>query len=259
MEQISRDDLQLALGHAISDKRLEVLRRIDASGSISQAAREAGISYKAAWQAIDTLSSLSGAVLVERMVGGSGGGGARVTEEGRRLLLVAEELALAREAVLARHTTDAPSRMANGDGLGVRTSMRNQIPAVVHSLSRAGRGDPQVQVQVRIDGGHLLTSSITRESVDLLGLRAGARVLLLCKATAVEVAAHDAALPSGACRLPGKVLRVARGRERDEVTLALDGGATWVGFARHPFESRKGQPVFATMDTSALVIALPAH
>jgi molybdate transport system regulatory protein len=38
-----------------------VLRRVGQTGSISQAAREAGISYKAAWQAIDTLTNLSGA------------------------------------------------------------------------------------------------------------------------------------------------------------------------------------------------------
>ena len=38
--------------------------------------RQLGVSYKAAWQAIDTLTNLAGAPLVERTVGGSGGGGA---------------------------------------------------------------------------------------------------------------------------------------------------------------------------------------
>ncbi|MBT9549932.1 MAG: LysR family transcriptional regulator [Hydrogenophaga sp.] len=64
-----------ALGHTPSDKRLEVLRRVAETGSISLAARDAGISHKAAWQAIDTLSNLSGQTLVERTVGG----GARTT------------------------------------------------------------------------------------------------------------------------------------------------------------------------------------
>ena len=45
-----------ALGDPASDRRLEVLRLVGQSGSISQAAREVGISYKAAWQAIDTLT-----------------------------------------------------------------------------------------------------------------------------------------------------------------------------------------------------------
>lgn len=72
--------LSEALGHAISDKRLEVLRRVGETGSISQAARDTGISYKAAWRAIDTLTNLSGVPLVERTVGG-----ARITVQGAGL------------------------------------------------------------------------------------------------------------------------------------------------------------------------------
>ena len=102
------DSLHQALGHAISDKRLEVLRRVAETGSISQAARDAGISYKAAWQAMDTLTSLSGVALVERTVGGSGGGGARITAQGLALLALADELARARQAVLAPSAMTSP-------------------------------------------------------------------------------------------------------------------------------------------------------
>ena len=83
-----------ALGHSPSDKRLEILRGIAAGGSISQAARDAGVSYKAAWQAIDTLSNLAGAELVQRAVGGAGGGGAVITPQGAWLLRVADALAV---------------------------------------------------------------------------------------------------------------------------------------------------------------------
>ena len=47
-----------ALGHEVADKRLDILRRIGEVGSISEAARGAGVSYKAAWQALETLSNL---------------------------------------------------------------------------------------------------------------------------------------------------------------------------------------------------------
>ena len=250
--------LNRALGHAPSDKRLDVLRLIGDSGSISQAAREAGISYKAAWQAIDTLTSLSGVALVERTVGGSGGGGARVTAQGLRLLALADDLARSRAAVLARHVGQALSAPV-GAGLGVQTSMRNQIPAWVDGLETEAQGEPVVQIRLRTEGGHALTSTITRESADLLGLCPGMPVLLLCKATAVAIAAAAPAPKAGTGQVPGKVLRIARGRERDEVTLALDGGATWVGFAPHPFARRKGQTAVASMAGSALVIALPPH
>src|SRR6218665_1096664 len=116
-----------ALGHAHADKRIDILRHIGVCGSISQAARAVGVSYKAAWQALGTLTNLAGAApagggrggggggggrgaltsragarLVAGAVGGAGGGGARLTAAGRELLAAADALALARGAVLAR-------------------------------------------------------------------------------------------------------------------------------------------------------------
>jgi molybdate transport system regulatory protein len=248
--------LSEALGHALSDKRLEVLRRVGETGSISQAARDAGISYKAAWQAIDTLSNLSGQTLVDRTVGGSGGGGASITLQGLQLLALADALAQARQAVLARF---ADGTAVLPLGLGLRTSMRNQLPCSVEAVEQQGADDPAVQVRLRTPGQALLTSSVTRESADLLGLCAGLEVLVLCKATAVRVGRGEVPqekdLP-GQYVLPGRIERLARGQGRDEVVLALDGGGQWVGFAEHPFAARKGQRAWAAMGVSALVVGL---
>ena len=247
-----------ALGHAISDKRLEVLRRVGESGSISQAARDAGISYKAAWQAIDTLTNLGGVPLVERTVGGAGGGGARITAQGLQLLQLADELARARDAVLARFAGGA--QLASG--LGLRTSMRNQLPCRVVAVEPAAPGDPAVWVRMQTAGGERLTSSITRESADLLGLAPGLEVLVLCKATAVRVQAAVAgqrggdSAAGGECVLHGAVERVAAGTQRDEVVLALAGGGHWVGFAPHPFAARVGEAASAHMAAAALVVGL---
>jgi len=244
--------LSEALGHAPSDKRLEVLRRVGETGSISQAARDVGISYKAAWQAIDTLSNLSGQALVDRTVGGSGGGGAVITPQGLQLLALADELAQARGAVLARFAGGAALPM----GLGLRTSMRNQLPCRVQAVEPLGPDDPTVLVRLRTPGQALLTSSVTRESVELLALREGLEVLVLCKATAVRVGRGDVEEVPGQCVLRGCIERLARGQGRDEVVLSLDGGGQWVGFAEHPLAARKGQLAWAAMSVSALVIGL---
>ncbi len=249
--------LNEALGHAISDKRLEVLRRVGQSGSISQAAREAGISYKAAWQAIDTLTNLSGATLVDCTVGGSGGGGARITAQGQQLLALADALAAARRQVLAG--------FANGvqlaSGLGLRTSMRNQLPCTVICCEAITPSDPLVWVTVQTAGGAVLTASLTHESADLLGLKAGLPVLVLCKATAVRIEpADDTAVPAAnvreASQLGGVVERVTPGQGRDEVVLALHGGGHWVGFAAHPQALASGQPAVAHVAAAALVLGL---
>ena len=81
------------LGYEASDKRIDILRRIAEAGSISEAARSAGVSYKAAWQALETLGNLAGTALVDKAVGGNGGGGARLTAAGERVLQAADALA----------------------------------------------------------------------------------------------------------------------------------------------------------------------
>ncbi|MDD5029561.1 MAG: LysR family transcriptional regulator [Rhodoferax sp.] len=248
-----------ALVDPASDKRLEVLRLVGQTGSISQAAREAGISYKAAWQAIDTLTNLSGVALVDRSVGGSGGGGARITEQGLALLALADELTAVRRQVLARHAGTA----ALVGSLGLRTSMRNQLPCTVRRCEALAPHDPMAMVTLQTPGGALLLSSITWESADLLGLAAGLAVLVLCKATAVRVAAAPAEAAVGmvdadaaSCVLRGVVERVTPGQGSDEVVLTLDGGGHWVGFAAPPFVAVPGQMAVARMAASALVVAL---
>jgi len=66
--------------------RLELLERLGQSGSISAAAREMSVSYRAAWRWIDEMNQAAGELLVETTTGGKGGGGARLTEVGQALL-----------------------------------------------------------------------------------------------------------------------------------------------------------------------------
>ena len=108
-----------ALGHGMSDKRIDILRGIARTGSISQAAREAAVSYKAAWQAIDTLTNLAGVPLVQRAVGGAGGGGATLTADGHQLLELADAHDVARRAVQARASGAATAAVS----LSIRLSL----------------------------------------------------------------------------------------------------------------------------------------
>lgn len=67
-------------------RRISLLKHIALSGSISQGAKDAGISYKSAWDAINDMNQLSEHMLVERATGGKGGGGAVLTRYGQRLI-----------------------------------------------------------------------------------------------------------------------------------------------------------------------------
>ncbi|MBK6614028.1 MAG: TOBE domain-containing protein [Ottowia sp.] len=242
-----------SLGYAPADKRIELLRLVGERGSISQAARAAGVSYKAAWQAIHTLTNLAGEPLVDASVGGAGGGGARLTPAGERLLEAAGQMAAARQGVLARFN-DAPASVVAGP----RTSMRNHLSCVVQGLHSEGRHDP-VMVHLALPDGTAFCSAITRESAELLGLEAGMPVLALCKATAVEVSGHASAQPAqGGARnhLPGRVARVSRGAQRDEVLVTVAPGCQLVGFAAKPNRLRGGSRVVLAVEASAVVLAL---
>lgn len=244
-----------ALGHEAADKRIDILRRIGAAGSISQAARAAGVSYKAAWQAIDTLSNLAGRPLVVGAVGGSGGGGASLTEAGRQLLLAADEMARARDQVLARLTQRHGSGAAQVAGiaaLGLRTSMRNQLPCSVKSMKVRG---PMVRVELALPDATVLAALITRESAQLLGLAPGLAVLALCKATAVQIGAG--LQPAEGCNLlPGRVTRTSRAAAGGEVALALDAGLQLVGFAGPGHGLKLRSEAVASLEEKAVVLAL---
>jgi len=249
-----------ALGHSPSDKRLEILRGIAAGGSISQAARDAGVSYKAAWQAIDTLSNLAGAELVQRAVGGAGGGGAVITPQGAWLLRVADALAVARQQVLADLAgAGAAVGMAptatQSPALGLRTSMRNQWPATVTGLRRQGA---VVLAQLSLAGPDRLQASLTRESAELLGLRQGLPVLALCKATAVRILPlgpeEGEGLLEAVSSVRGRVARTARAGELQEVVLTSEGGLQWVGLTTQGGMLRRGALARAVVEPAAVVL-----
>ena len=269
-----------ALGHALSDKRIDILRQIGEGGSISQAARAVGVSYKAAWQAVDTLTNLAGTPLVQRAVGGAGGGGAVLTDAGQQLLAAADAMAQARGAVLSRWQADPHAGPAVAR-LAVRTSMRNQWPCVVQgvqvhgqivlvhlglALAVAGGVASERPESDRGDGAEFLAARITRESAELLGLQPGLAVQALCKATAVRVerAAPGAPVPQAPAstyRLPAKAVRVVRGALGDEVAAELMLGARatgvqMVGFAAPGSGLRVGSRVVLVVEDTAVVLAL---
>ena len=255
--------LASALSHPPADKRLDILRLVGESGSISQAAREAKVSYKAAWQAIDTLTNLAGVALVERAVGGAGGGGASTTVAGQKLLAIARLINETRRQVLAAFTANElllPRALPVLATMGLRTSMRNQVPCQVEKLVRKGQ---VVRVYLRLADQALLVSRITKASAELLALTKGQQVLALCKATAVVVASWPAE-PAAAGQSPsshsvlGKAVRISRGAAGDEVSLQLDAGLQLVGFAAAGSGLKTGARVQALVDESALVIALAA-
>jgi molybdate transport system regulatory protein len=71
---------------SIGPGKIALLERIAQSGSLSQAARDLGMSYRRAWQLLDSMNSGSLGQVAISSKGGRGGGGARLTPFGEELI-----------------------------------------------------------------------------------------------------------------------------------------------------------------------------
>ena len=70
----------------VLEKRIRLLQAIGEFGSITSAAKKVGLSYKAAWEAVDTMNNLSRMPLVTKITGGRGGGGTTLTLFGAEMV-----------------------------------------------------------------------------------------------------------------------------------------------------------------------------
>jgi molybdopterin-binding protein len=67
----------------------------------------------------------------------------------------------------------------------VKLSTRNQLAGTVTTIVS---GEAMAVVKVQLDGGPVITSSITKEAADDLGLVEGSKVIALIKSTEVALA-----------------------------------------------------------------------
>lgn len=93
-------------GIALNDAAADLLEQIEASGSLSEAARRLRYSYRRAWMLIDKANRTWPQPLVTLSTGGKRGGGAQLTETGLHVLSAYRDLQIHFEHFL----TDASAR-----------------------------------------------------------------------------------------------------------------------------------------------------
>ena len=76
----------------LGEGRVALLKAIEETGSLSQAARSLNMSYKKAWNLIDAVNKRANKPVIETIVGGKDGGGATLTAYGRKLISIFEEI-----------------------------------------------------------------------------------------------------------------------------------------------------------------------
>lgn len=216
-------------GRGLGGNRIVLLERIAELGSISRAAKAVGMTYKAAWEAVEAINNLSEEPLVMRTVGGRQGGGAQLTPHGQRVVAVLrridEEYHRFLDA-LGRSVEDFDQFYEVMKGWGMKTSARNQF---LGRVSNVKKGAVNAEVVLNIGEGNTIVAIITNESVDNLGLEAGVEAYALIKAPWVILTCEEEGIRTSARnRLCGTVIRCQEGAVNGEVALDLGGGKTLV-------------------------------
>jgi molybdate transport system regulatory protein len=157
------------------DARL--LRMISETGSLTEASRQLGISYRNAWGRIRKVESITGTKMLETSSGGAAGGGSKLTPEGMALF---KEFRRTR-----KYLFNALDDRVSAGNVRYKLSARNLVKARVIEIER---GDITSLIRMVSSVPVRLTSIISNEAVDDLGLSKGDEVEAVIKSTEVMVA-----------------------------------------------------------------------
>ncbi len=246
-------------GPRVGAERIALLRALGELGSIRAAAEHVGLSYKAAWDAVQALNNLFETPLVTAQAGGRQGGAAQLTEAGRTVIeafnLVETELG----GVIGR----LQQGLASGDigglfwSLGLRTSARNALRGTVTQVTD---GAVNAEVGLAVAPGVEITAIVTRESVAALGLTVGRPAIALIKSSFVILAHGDGIVTSARNQIAGIVVARHDGAISSEITLHIAEGktltATVTRASAEVMALAEGAPVTALIKASHVILAV---
>lgn len=225
--------------------RVALLEAIRDCGSMTRAAKAAGISYKTAWERVQGMTNVSAQPLVVRSTGGAHGGGTTLTPYALQLIAAFRQLEGEHARMLGRLSTTlaAPHEALHTlAAMGLRTSARNQLAGTVTAV-QTGAVNATVELTLPGGSGHV-HSTLTMRSLADLGIALGSRAVALIKAPSVFVVlADDAMRMSVGNRLAGRVSAVQVGAVNTEVQVALVGGQTVAAMLSRDSAQRLGLAV----------------
>jgi molybdate transport system regulatory protein len=236
----------------VSLERIALLEAVEELGSISAAAKQLGMSYRSAWDAMQALNNLFDAPLVEAQPGGKAGGAAMVTPRGKAVLKAFGRVRTELEATLSK----LESLFADGSAhdlfwsLGMRTSARNALRGEIIHISP---GTVSAEVVLKVADGVTITAMLTRQSVEDLDLAVGKPAIALIKASFVVLARGEGLRTSARNQIAGLVSAREDGAVNSEVALSIGGGKTLI--ATVTLESAKSLELAPGLAVTALIKA----
>jgi molybdate transport system regulatory protein len=121
--------LRVELGHgrALGPGKIRLLEAIDKCGSISQAGRDLGMSYRRAWVLVDDMNNCFRDPVIGAQSGGPGGGGAILTPLGKKLVERYRAIEGAALVAARQHLHEIEASLKDSKALRPPTSIRRPV------------------------------------------------------------------------------------------------------------------------------------
>ena len=121
--------VDLGSGRALGPGKIRLLEAIEKTGSISQAGRTLGMSYRRAWLLVDDMNNCFRDPVIAAQPGGAHGGGATLTRFGQQL--VERYRAIEADALVAtrKHLHDLEAALKGPKTLRTATSLKRPVRA----------------------------------------------------------------------------------------------------------------------------------
>lgn len=254
---------ELRLAGSLDTRMITLLRAIDQIGSINQAAKQVGLSYKGAWQMIERANNLSPKALITTATGGSKGGGTCLTSAGRALLQLFTRLEQQHREFLGhlnQSLAEDPDVMLLLKPMAIKTSATNQLFGTITAIRP---GAVNAEVFVSLKGGEQIVTSLTLTALDQLNLCVGGNVLLLVNASEINVVIDPDYLLSARNCLVGTVIRVQQDAVNSEIVIQLAGGdsivATITQVSAEALGVKQGFSANAVFKSNAVILGAIAQ
>ncbi len=203
--------------------RVYLLEMIEKTGSITKAAKEMKMSYKAAWDAVDAMNNLSNESLVIRNTGGKGGGGTKLTEKAKEIIKVFKALEEKYGFFLKSIEKDCDNfndLYKNIRRINLKTSARNQLFGTVTKIKK---GAVNGEVELDISDQNKIVAIITNNSIDSLGFSIGEEAYAIIKASWIIVSKEKPQKLSARNIIKTKITAITKGAVNSEIKMGMSG------------------------------------
>ncbi len=246
----------------VGRERIRLLEAVAREGSITAGAKAVGLTYKAAWDALDAMTNLFGQPLLLKRTGGKSGGGASLTPNGIRIIeafarLEGEMAQILRtlEPELAG-TGISPRNLVSG--LFMKTSARNALRGTITSILS---DKLNAEIAVVVSPETTIYALVTLGSVKELGLCIGREAIVLIKAPFVMIApGREPPNTSVRNSVRGIIERCEVSDVNAEVILDIGGGKTLAAsisaHSARELELIPGKAACALFDAAHVLIAI---